>query len=71
MKIAEKAWSLALPATPSISDITGWINAIVDAGSSKTVILGSSNIKLNSSPTVVESMNSGSKDITFQYNVSK
>ncbi|GIO67254.1 hypothetical protein NYE48_01605 [Paenibacillus sp. FSL M7-1455] len=63
LKIAEKLWSTALPAAPSISDIKGWINAIVDAGTDKTVTLGSSNIKLNSNPTVVEGANSKNYDM--------
>ncbi|MNJ44389.1 hypothetical protein D3C77_394390 [compost metagenome] len=66
LKIAEKAWSTALPALPSISEITGWINAIIDAGTSKTITLGTSNIKLNSNPTVVESANSGNHQL-FRY----
>ncbi|PWW42214.1 MULTISPECIES: hypothetical protein [Paenibacillus] len=66
MKIAEKAWSTALPVAPSISDIKGWVDAIIDAGTSKTITLGSSNIKLSTSPTVVESANSGSNEL-FKY----
>ncbi|MDM5276657.1 hypothetical protein ACN9MH_19435 [Paenibacillus silvae] len=63
IKIAEKAWSTALPAAPSISEIRSWVNAIIDAGTSKTVTLGSSNIKLSTSPTVVESVNSGNNQL--------
>ncbi|WP_405157551.1 hypothetical protein [Paenibacillus sp. FSL H8-0283] len=63
IKIAEKAWSKALPLAPSISEIRSWVNAIIDAGTSKTVTLGSSNIKLNTSPTVVESVNSGNNQM--------
>ncbi|MEK3732977.1 hypothetical protein MKX64_11100 [Paenibacillus sp. FSL M8-0334] len=66
MKIAEKAWSTALPALPSISEITGWINAIIDTGTNKTIKLGTTNIKLNSNPTVVESANSGNHQM-FKY----
>lgn len=66
MKILEKLWSTTLPAEPSISEIRGWIDAVIDAGTDKTVTLGSSNIKLNSSPTVVEGANSKSYDM-FQW----
>ena len=66
MRIFEKLWSTTLPAAPSINEIRGWINAIIDAGTDKDVVLGTSNIKLNSTPTVVEGANSKSHQM-FRY----
>lgn len=57
MRILEKAYSTALPAAPSLSTIRGWINDVKNATTSKSVTLGSTNIKLNNNPTVVEGLN--------------
>lgn len=58
--VAEKLWSSALPSAPSLTQIRGWVNAL-GKGTSKTVTLGKSNVKLNASPTVVERTTTGSK----------
>lgn len=56
IKIGEKLWSTALPVAPSLSTILGWISDIEGIGTSKTVTLGSSNIKLNNSLCTAESV---------------
>ncbi|GAB2673546.1 hypothetical protein ACFQWB_09545 [Paenibacillus thermoaerophilus] len=66
MKIFEKLHTRLLPAAPSISEIRSWINAIIDTGTDKDVVLGTSNIKLNSDPTVVEGANSKNHQL-FRY----
>jgi len=55
MRIFEMAFANL---APTISQIKNWINAVIDLGSDKTIVLGSSNIKLNTDPSSVEGANS-------------
>jgi hypothetical protein len=47
--------------------LDSWVDAIIDAGTDKSVTLGSSNIKLNSNPTVVEGLNQKSSYDMFKW----
>lgn len=62
LKIFERLYKEVVPG-PSISEILSWINEIIDAGTNKTVTLGTSNIKLNDRPTSVEGVNSGNYEM--------
>lgn len=63
--ISEKLWAASLPSAPSLTQIRSWISAL-GSGTSKTITLGKSNVKLNSSPTVVEQTSSGTSRQLFK-----
>ncbi|MFD2114791.1 hypothetical protein ACFSTH_02400 [Paenibacillus yanchengensis] len=65
-KIIEKTWSNLLPTLPTPGKIKEWVDAIIDAGTSKTITLGSTNIKLNNDKTIVEGLNQQSSADMFK-----
>ncbi|MGF9697868.1 MULTISPECIES: hypothetical protein [Paenibacillus] len=61
MKIAETLWSkINVVGLPSLSNIKSWITASNQALTSKNVTLGSTNVRLNTSPAAISGISSDS-----------